>query len=265
MGLIKCYECGAEISDKAIECPKCGAPQNEENIEEPKGSEIAQNVAFTSQIDQAEKDKENRAKAGSKRRIILMICVGCILILGIGYALRSQFITSINVYQENIYVSPGEEIALSYTLSPGFIKDDVLWSTDDPNIAVVRNGVVTGVGEGNVNITAKTSNGKTDSCKVTSASVYDQWEWEFAYLEGKRYDSSSFMCKFSIDEDRCTFSDYLGNTYTGTWKYEETHDGIPVYSFDAEGLYDFYLTATDTDLTVCPQNSADIIIFFRRK
>lgn len=26
MALIKCYECGAEISDAATQCPKCGAP-----------------------------------------------------------------------------------------------------------------------------------------------------------------------------------------------------------------------------------------------
>ena len=28
MSLIKCYECGKEISDKAISCPNCGAPTN---------------------------------------------------------------------------------------------------------------------------------------------------------------------------------------------------------------------------------------------
>ena len=26
MALIKCLECGAEISDRALECPKCGCP-----------------------------------------------------------------------------------------------------------------------------------------------------------------------------------------------------------------------------------------------
>ena len=27
MALIKCYECGKEISDKAPSCPHCGAPK----------------------------------------------------------------------------------------------------------------------------------------------------------------------------------------------------------------------------------------------
>ena len=29
MALIKCSECGKEISDKAVSCPKCGNPINE--------------------------------------------------------------------------------------------------------------------------------------------------------------------------------------------------------------------------------------------
>lgn len=32
--MIKCSECGADISDKAITCPKCGYPTNGEAIKE---------------------------------------------------------------------------------------------------------------------------------------------------------------------------------------------------------------------------------------
>ena len=39
MALIKCPECGKEISDKAKACPKCGCPVNEEK-DEKKGSKI---------------------------------------------------------------------------------------------------------------------------------------------------------------------------------------------------------------------------------
>ncbi len=34
MAIIKCKECGAEISDKAKVCPKCGAPIREEETNE---------------------------------------------------------------------------------------------------------------------------------------------------------------------------------------------------------------------------------------
>lgn len=32
MALIKCPECGNEISDKAYSCPKCGCPIKQEKI-----------------------------------------------------------------------------------------------------------------------------------------------------------------------------------------------------------------------------------------
>lgn len=38
MALIFCYECGSQISDKAVSCPKCGAPmpvkKEEEKLED---------------------------------------------------------------------------------------------------------------------------------------------------------------------------------------------------------------------------------------
>lgn len=34
MALIKCPECGTEISDKAISCPKCGCPINKVETEQ---------------------------------------------------------------------------------------------------------------------------------------------------------------------------------------------------------------------------------------
>ena len=34
MALIKCSECGREISDKAVSCPGCGCPVSEIETEE---------------------------------------------------------------------------------------------------------------------------------------------------------------------------------------------------------------------------------------
>lgn len=42
MALIRCSECGAEISDKAARCPKCGALVNSENIAGGSAGEEAQ-------------------------------------------------------------------------------------------------------------------------------------------------------------------------------------------------------------------------------
>lgn len=34
MALIKCKECGEQVSDKAASCPKCGAPIAKKNKEQ---------------------------------------------------------------------------------------------------------------------------------------------------------------------------------------------------------------------------------------
>ncbi len=42
MALVKCKECGAEISDKALDCPKCGA-----RLRKPKRTLFGKIVKFT--------------------------------------------------------------------------------------------------------------------------------------------------------------------------------------------------------------------------
>ena len=44
MALIKCYECGAQISDQATSCPKCGAPLKNIIICEDCGNEIIEGM-----------------------------------------------------------------------------------------------------------------------------------------------------------------------------------------------------------------------------
>ena len=44
MALVKCYECGAEISSIATQCPKCGAPQKKTKKCYECGAEIAENL-----------------------------------------------------------------------------------------------------------------------------------------------------------------------------------------------------------------------------
>lgn len=46
MALIKCPECGKEVSDKAKACPNCGFPINDTKVEEPKEKEETGNVTI---------------------------------------------------------------------------------------------------------------------------------------------------------------------------------------------------------------------------
>ena len=47
MGLIKCPECGNEISDKAQSCPKCGYPLSEQKKDMIEGKSVSSQAKRT--------------------------------------------------------------------------------------------------------------------------------------------------------------------------------------------------------------------------
>lgn len=62
----------------------------------------------------------------------------------------------------------GESVKLSPTLYPSNAQTTYTWSSDNTNVATVsQNGLVNGKKTGTANITVKTANGKTATCRVT--------------------------------------------------------------------------------------------------
>lgn len=75
--------------------------------------------------------------------------------------------TSISM-RETLKITTGEESTLVVTFVPPTTTDKTInWESDNTDIATVSDGVVTGVAEGNCNITATTINGKTATCAIT--------------------------------------------------------------------------------------------------
>ncbi len=76
--------------------------------------------------------------------------------------------TGIKLNQTAATVYTGDSVTLTAVVSPESATDkSVIWSSSNAKIASVSNGKVTGVSKGTATITAKTSNGKTASCKIT--------------------------------------------------------------------------------------------------
>ncbi|GCF95687.1 hypothetical protein NRIC_35780 [Enterococcus florum] len=78
-------------------------------------------------------------------------------------------ITEIKLDQISLEMDEGTKQTLQATITPDDTTNskDIEWSSSDDSIATVNNGEITGVKEGKVTITAKTSNGKTATCEVT--------------------------------------------------------------------------------------------------
>lgn len=74
------------------------------------------------------------------------------------------------------YLKVGEEITMSYTLTPSNANTKLTWSSDNTNIATVSSsGVVKGIKAGTTKIRVKTSNGLSDYCNVTVEESQDEW------------------------------------------------------------------------------------------
>ena len=73
--------------------------------------------------------------------------------------------TGITLDKDTLTIARGETATLTATVEPADTTDKVVWSSKDDNIATVKDGVVTAVGQGETTITATCGN-QTASCKV---------------------------------------------------------------------------------------------------
>ena len=75
---------------------------------------------------------------------------------------------SVSIDKQSATISVGGRVTLLASITPyNATNKTITWSSSDNSIATVNNGTITGVKAGTVNITAKTSNGKTATTKVT--------------------------------------------------------------------------------------------------
>ena len=83
-------------------------------------------------------------------------------------------VTGVTLDQTSLTLTEGDSETLTATVEPSNATNkNVTWSSSDPNVATVENGVVTAVGAGTATITVTTEDGgKTATCTVTVERPY---------------------------------------------------------------------------------------------
>jgi hypothetical protein len=93
----------------------------------------------------------------------------------------AEFGERLDIDTYTIGVSAGDVSSIQVTMIPeGYSESDITWESEDPSVATVSGGIVTGVGEGSTQIKVKTSDGKYEAyCAVI---VTEQSDFEFHEL-----------------------------------------------------------------------------------
>lgn len=190
MALINCPKCGAMISDKAEKCVKCGNPMkatvggttsgltyeqkntmNTGTLQQ--GSQIytGANTGMlqqttgmnTGMLQQVPVKKNNKKLIGIiVGAVAIVVVVAVILLLSGGKKPED-----IQLSKHTASVDVGSNIRLDYFISPDEASDaEVEWISSNESVARVSDGNVTGVSEGDCEITVRTKNGKKDRCTI---------------------------------------------------------------------------------------------------
>ena len=81
-------------------------------------------------------------------------------------------VTSIALSKNTATINIGDTIGITAIVAPSNATDkSVIWTSSNPKVATVSNGIVRGVGSGKTTITAKASNGKTVTCTINVLSL----------------------------------------------------------------------------------------------
>ena len=78
--------------------------------------------------------------------------------------------TGITLSESSLSFTSGDPVTLTATVEPADTTDTIVWTSSNPSVATVNNGVVTPVGEGNTTITA-TCGSQTAACSVSVSSL----------------------------------------------------------------------------------------------
>ena len=120
-------------------------------------------------------------------------------------------VSNVALSKTTAQLEPGQTLALTATITPSNATDKTItWASSDTSVATVSKGTVTAKKDGTATITAKTTNGKSASCKVT---VKDNTTSGATHIEDSGPIVTVNGVQFDISDAPTVMNIYGGATY----------------------------------------------------
>jgi len=136
------------------------------------------------------------------RRFLLFFFSIAIFLASLFFSCKKEPVQGVNVEPKRVFLEVGETVMLKATVIPeNAANKNVRWSSNNPEIATVENGLVTAIAQGRTSIIVTTEDkGRIATCVVT---VFGDEKIEMVWVEG-----GTFMMGCSDDECEPSYYDF---------------------------------------------------------
>lgn len=158
-------------------------------------------------------------------------------------------------------ITVGSTLNITATVKPSTAYSAVTWTSSDSTVATVSNGTIKGIKPGTAKITAKTANGKTETCTITVKAASSS----SSSSSGSSSSSNSSTTKAVYRLYNPSTNEHLyttdANEYDTLWrKHGWGKEGIGWYApSSGTAIYRLYQPGLDNHLYTTDQNEIKVL------
>lgn len=161
--------------------------------------------------------------------------------------------TGIMLEKSEIQLNVNDSISIGYVLIPGEAVSQLTWNSEDPEVAIVSDGVVTAIAAGTTTVTVVTDNGVSASCMIeVEAPVPEPEKYTITYNLNGGSNHADNPSSYEVTTDTIILGNPTRTGYTFAGWYSDSNYTIKVTEITkgSTGNKTFYAKWTANQYTI---------------